>query len=529
MKSIYIFLFMFVVLIGCVDVIDVQPENDTTFTNFFKTTKDAENLLTSLQMDVQNMMCQGAERNPHILAGEVIDSTGAPYTKNPRILFWGAYTNRPWESYYRVINSADLILDNLSRFPLTEEVLKPWELQACFAKGVAYFLLAQRWGEVPITKGTTYFGKIAKSSVHDVLEEATKWALKALELPVYSELVDHNGKSRTTKQYGSKGAAAALLAHLYAWRATIEEKPEYLIEAEKYCTMIIENKAGNYSLVASPEEVCTKVMQRNSSEAIWEIHRDIQDGTVSSMMPAYVSELFVGIPTFFDMWEGVDKYYNVMIFKETVRKMYDPEDRRRNAYFWGLDAEKLYYVTRAGKQVLVLEPLASDKIEREYSVKDRLEAYMNKFRYPIVEIDPQWGWESYVGMNINKVMWRLADIILLRAECRARQGNPAAADDLNRIRERAYGNKSHDYSASEGDLQLAVFREREKELIFEDHRYYDVRRNGIDYVRRELPEAFGKLSDADIQDGALYLDIDANAKTENDLMRHNVYWNKFLQ
>ena len=76
---------------------------------------------------------------------------------------------------------------------------------------------------------------------------------------------------------------------------------------------------------------------------------------------------------------------------------------------------------------------------------------------------------------------------------------------------------------------MAVFREREKELIFEDHRYYDVRRNGIDYVRRELPEAFGKLSDADIQDGALYLDIDANAKTENDLMRHNVYWNKFLQ
>ena len=72
---------MFVVLVGCVDVIDVQPENDTTFTNFFKTTKDAENLLTTLQMDIQNMMCQTTERNPHILAGEIIDSTGAPYTK----------------------------------------------------------------------------------------------------------------------------------------------------------------------------------------------------------------------------------------------------------------------------------------------------------------------------------------------------------------------------------------------------------------------------------------------------------------
>ena len=75
----------------------------------------------------------------------------------------------------------------------------------------------------------------------------------------------------------------------------------------------------------------------------------------------------------------------------------------------------------------------------------------------------------------------------------------------------------------------AIIREREKELIFEDHRFYDIRRNGIDYVRRELPEAFGKLSDTDIQNGALYLDIDPRAMNNNDLMRHNVYWNKFLQ
>ncbi len=34
-----------------------------------------------------------------------------------------------------------------------------------------------------------------RSSVHDVLEEATKWALKALELPVYEELVDDEGRA----------------------------------------------------------------------------------------------------------------------------------------------------------------------------------------------------------------------------------------------------------------------------------------------------------------------------------------------
>lgn len=526
MRNIFILVLSSCLWFGCTDVINVEPENDTTFTNYFKTTKDAEALLTTIQMDIRSMMCQYPERNPHLFAGELIDSIAANYISDPRELNKYSYTQCQWGLYYTVINSADLILDNLHRFPLTEEELKPWELQACFAKGVTYFLLAQRWGEVPITKGTTNFDKIAKSSVHEVLEEATKWALKAFELPVYEELVDENGKSRTTKQYGSKGAAAALLAHLYAWRATIEEKPEYLTEAVKYCTMIIENKVGTYSLAASPEEVCTKVLQRESNESIWEIHRSVADDVISSMNPAYSSEIYVGIPTYFS---SMYAYYNLMFFKETVRKMYDPQDRRRDAYFWGTDADSLFTVQRNSMVVPVLSYSASDRLVGKYRIKERPEAYINKFRYGMIEVDPYWGIQSYVGMNINKVVWRLADIILLRAECLARQGDPAAADDLNTIRRRAYGNDDHKYTAAEGDLQLAVFREREKELIFEDHRYYDIRRNGIEYVRRELPEAFGKLTDQEIRDGALYLDIDPKATNNNDLMRHNVYWNKYLQ
>lgn len=526
MRRIYILALSLSFLIGCVDVIDVEPENDTTYFNYFQTTRDAEALLMTLQMDVRSMMCLSGERMPHLFAGELMDEASSLYISGPRDLDAQYYTNRRWDEFYRVINSADLILDNLQRFPLTEEELKPWELQACFAKGVAYFLLAQRWGEVPITKGTTYFGKIAKSPVGDVLDEAEKWALKAFELPVYTELLDDKGIRRTTKQYGSKGAAAALLAHLYAWRASIEEKPEYWAEAEKYCTMIIEKKVGAYQLAASPEEVCTKVLRRDSDESIWEIHRSLQDEVISTSTPAYGAEIFVGIPTYD---AGVYKYYNQKIYKERVRAMYDPADRRRESYFWGVDADSIFMLEVNSKVVFSLTNPGGSNVMAKYRVKEFSEAYVNKFRYGVIDVDPYWGWENYAGMDINKVVWRLADIILLRAECRARQDNPAAADDLNAIRERAYGNSDHNYTTAEGDLRLAIFREREKELIFEDHRYYDVRRNGIEYVRRELPEAFGKLTDGDIANGALYMDIDYRATTNNDLMRHNVYWNQFLQ
>ena len=528
MRKLYVLLIGF--LVGCTDIINVQPENDTTFTNYFQTLDHAEALLVNLELSVRNMMCTSQEANPQVIAGEIADSTSAAYMSDPRELSATSYTQAKWVNFYATINAADLILDNLSRFPLSEEELKPYELQAYFAKGLCYFLLAQRWGEVPITKGTTYFGKIAKSSVHDVLEEATKYALKALELPVYADLKDNYGKARATKQYGSKGAAAALLAHLYAWRASIENVSEYWGEAEKYCTMIIDNQVGFYDLAANPEELCDLGFAGNHKESIWEVYRSVEDNAVStSLSVAYFSEIFVGIPTYIDLYSGADKIYNIMIFKSRVKKMFDPEDRRRDAYFWGLDADEFYLRRGTEMNECVLSYGPNDEIIATYSIKDRKEAYVNKFRNPAWSYNAWNESYSYAGMEICKVYWRLADIILLRAECRARQNNPAAIDDLNRIRKRAYGNRAHDYTATEGDLRLAIFREREKELLFEDHRYYDVRRNGDDYVRRELPEAFGKLTDDDIKNGALYLDVDPTAFQDNDLMRHNVYWNKFLQ
>nr|WP_289623374.1 RagB/SusD family nutrient uptake outer membrane protein [Gabonibacter chumensis] len=80
-----------------------------------------------------------------------------------------------------------------------------------------------------------------------------------------------------------------------------------------------------------------------------------------------------------------------------------------------------------------------------------------------------------------------------------------------------------------GDVQLSIFRERERELLFEDTRYYDAVRNGLEYVRRELPEAFGRLTDADIRNGALYYPVNTRAMENNDLVLQNVYWNTKVQ
>ena len=103
-------------------------------------------------------------------------------------------------------------------------------------------------------------------------------------------------------------------------------------------------------------------------------------------------------------------------------------------------------------------------------------------------------------------------------------GDIRAKADLNEIRGRAGATL---YPApDDGNLQYAIFKEREKELIGEGHRYYDIIRN--QYFRTELTPAFTNLSDKDVKDGALYIPIGSDAQVLNDVIRQNRYWAKFF-
>ena len=529
-KYVYIFCFVLLGITGCTDFIDVSPENATTYTNYFKTQKDAEALLTTLGHYMRGTWSTDPGNMSVSLMGEYVDEDLFYYPKD--LGFWPA----SWLLPYWTIYQADLILDNAHRFEIPEEELKPYLLQAYFAKGAVYFFLAMNFGEVPITKSSTSFDKLPQSTVSEVLDEAEKWALKAMDLPRYEELVQQTTEPRM-KQYGSKGAAAALLAHLYAWRAGVEGKSECWEKAEEYCRMIIDGEVGNYRLAADPEEVCTSVMHRDSEESIWEIYYGVDDYLLKSLY-------CVSFPVLTTSDETPDNTWRPSIYKTTVNRMYPEGDRRRDAYFWETNADSVYLKYVDGEVVASAER-GQDSVIVAYDNQSINRAYLYKFRYPFYRYD-DWSPEPiFAGMNQNKVIWRLAEIYLLRAECRARQGKANAVDDLNTVRRRAYGNDSHAFPCAEdveiglaGNIQLAIFREREKELLFEEQRYYDIVRNGMcylrgedthDYIREEISEAYSRLTDQDILDGALYLMISDMCFENNDLLRQNRYWNRRMQ
>jgi hypothetical protein len=90
----------------------------------------------------------------------------------------------------------------------------------------------------------------------------------------------------------------------------------------------------------------------------------------------------------------------------------------------------------------------------------------------------------YAAQRVSGMDWpvlRLADVILMLAEVKAELGKSTEAVTLvNQIRQRAFGDATHNIGALSGDaLKDAVLKERKLELVGEGTRRWDMIRSGI--------------------------------------------------
>ncbi|MVM31851.1 RagB/SusD family nutrient uptake outer membrane protein [Spirosoma sp. HMF4905] len=97
--------------------------------------------------------------------------------------------------------------------------------------------------------------------------------------------------------------------------------------------------------------------------------------------------------------------------------------------------------------------------------------------------DNGWTVKKYgtaIEGNANIVVFRLAEMYLIRAEARAQLGKlvgaNSAVEDLTVLRTRAKAVAVT--AAAQADVLLAIERERQYELAFEGHRWYDLVRTG---------------------------------------------------
>lgn len=535
-RTFVILLLSFFCLTACEDLLDLSPENSATFKNAYETENDME---AAVRLCAQKLRLLNGSANEEM--GNYVDSCASQTGREYKDLDPSARRFEDWVPWYDLIGAANVVIKFADQISATQERKDYYKGEGHFYRAIAYWRMVQTWGDCVIIGDDANFEvAFPKSTWSEVLEYAINEAQKAVSmLPEYDKIKDSKGNAPQYKNVPCKGAANALLAHLCAlkagwkWFATPEQRnydeTEYWKKAEEACTAIIGSEtgaaAGLYRLVATPEEVSTNVFKGNSVESIFEMQNISYWSEMKQNKNLSDAE---GLSTYVDTWaltycywlvdvktrgRGLDciKEENNLIRVETVKKWFPEGDLRRDAYFWKLDSMG----------------------------HDTMRSVTGGFAYPYlfrdIRVKTATGHEGrYDNFEYNSVYWRLADIYLLRAECRVRlnKTNEAIAD-LNEVRARA---NAKSYSTSEyadteytNKLQYAIFKEREKEMVFEKQRYFDVLRNGEEYVRRELSEAFRTIPLQDIIDGCVFAAVHPNRLGgRNTLLRQNTWWNRYL-
>lgn len=515
MKRILIYL-LFIPLFSCNQWLNVEPENSVTFKNYFKSESELEAFYNSIASNMKHV-CFGwepyfwismdADYPSYDLEGyEKLD----PLTYLPeesQTLFTS------WAGYYNVIYLCNVVIENEYRFEnITEERKAFWIAQAQFAKAMAYFRVAQIWGDAPIAQSSESIDAQGKSPALEVLREAAKAAKAALILPTYEGLKDSKGNKITSKQYANLASVNTLLAHIYAWMGGLTENSDYWTQAEAYASTVIEGKAGAYEL-ESIEDLVPHVFgkKRSSHEVIFCIDNDPLDYSDRYWVDYHAEQpgqLLLAYPyittdssAIAELANDSERLYNKISVLEVNRIYREKDDARRREFWYQLGT--LQYRKSDGGYVTTR--FAHINKWRDVVIQENTELVQNR---PVISSDCDW------------IFWRLADVILLRAECRARLNRADAVDDLNRIRRRA---ELKDYDNSQRhDLRREIFEERRRELFGEGHFYFDVVRNG--YYKEYLEGNFKKLTKQDVRNGALYTPVAITAFNKNTLMTQNTYW-----
>lgn len=502
---------------SCSNLLDIEPQNSVTIKNGVKTEKDIRSLISNLEEKVRitagQAMVNSGSALPRVFESYNFDWVAPAFIKD---LDFNKLSNSPsaqWAQYYRQIQLANIPLGLIDQSELPVERKSYYKGQAYFYKAFAYLWLIQVFGDVILIKDDVILDHVPKTAWPEVADYAIDLAEKAIAaLPEYSQIkYDELGSKPINKFTPSKGAANALLAELCAWKAGAQylvkkEQANYdaqalWIKAEKACSDII--NSNEYTLAANPEEVCESVLVGNSKESIFEVEVRTFWDEIKSYHTFFsgVASSHIG-PNLDPLWSQnyfVNQLSHILV--DSVNNLFTPQDLRRKSYFYKIDS------------------LASIPSYQNFVVP-------NKYRKAKLSTSGTTV-GTFEGIDQNWITWRLTQIYLLRAECRARLNNVAGATaDLNKVRRRA---NALEYNSSEGDLRFAIFEEKsKKEMLFEPYTYwFDIVRNG--YAAKELAKFnYDKITQQDMYDGALFTAItySASGMEMNPRIVQNIYWSK---
>ncbi len=494
-------LLMMPVLTSCDDWFDIKPESEIVGDDFWQSESDVESAVSAcyralMEPEAMERIIVWSEmRSDNVLRG-MNANTDMYYMLSANITASNGYTS--WRSFYAVINYCNTVLENAPGVMNIDPDFKIGELRAYQAevktlRALCYFYLVRTFKDVPFVlesySDDTRPFQIAKTDGDYILDTL----LAELE-----EIAENHAKSIYSSTAFTRGritqkAMWALMADMYLWRNNYTKCVEY-------CEKILNTTTNPLALEISANYNRNVFGLGNSTESIFELQ-------FSSESPNYVVNEMYGESG--GRWSA--NYLSSFDFKNYT-SLFTTSDLRMKDAFWG-------------EATTAMIPIK---------------------KYIAYRKDDTSNADSYVTNENtqNWIFYRLSDVYLMEAEAlvERNEGNDLqkAIELVGKTYDRANPSlevgtlKLEDYN-SQSLMRDLVFDERQRELLFEGKRYYDIlrriRRSGDlqsivssyllrKYVSFDQTTVMTKLNTLN----ALYLPINKSELDVNKLLEQNPFY-----
>ncbi|TDQ06365.1 RagB/SusD family nutrient uptake outer membrane protein [Pedobacter metabolipauper] len=399
-----------------------------------------------------------------------------------------------WRRWYAVINSANLFLERVAEVKAkdpryTENNMTVDIAQIRFLRAFAYFYMVRIWGDVPliVSSHDGQFENVKRESQQKVLAFVESELIAAAALLPYKYSANdiqqpgryyNEDETRWAGALARKLTAYAILTHVAAWQGNYPN-------VATYSKFIMDNygKGGNGFISTDELTRANGFFNEKKNNHLLGFNFDF--GHVDASFTGHIEEITLASPV-------VNKPLpDIYLSKDSILSVFnEAKDQRFSLDTLGQPINARYFTNFNGK----------------YPIFSKIKVIQGGSTDPTFRI---------FGSAI--VVTRLEDIALLRAEALAVLGErDGAIEILNNNIRRNRGLDNYNPLIN-GNLIDAIFKERQRELMGEGHRWYDLIRYAK--IRTTMPK-INRL----IENGGIYWPISRNLIIQNNLLTQNSHW-----
>ena len=438
---------------SCTDWLSIRPESEVVLEDYWQTESQATSVLSACYRGlttnecIERMIVWGELRSDNLVRGTAIDDLLKII--NVDVTPTNAFAD--WGSFYKVINYCNTFLyyapgvvNKDQNYTISK--LHVNEAEAKTIRALCYFYLVRSFHEVPLILNPsiddTQNYNVAKSTERQILDQIIKDLTEAQQFAKASYGKEAYNKGRVTIS-----SIDAILADVYLW-------DQQYANCVDVCNKVLEDKT--LSLVDVDKLVPDVFYKGNSTESIFELQfdKDIQMNKTVNSFYGIEGAQFGQLS--YAAYLGKKGTYSPFNFLAPTSAIKESVTDLRQSYFIGDATDGSGY-----------------SIYKYALSQCTLDA--NQTATPIYR---------NLSTTANWILYRLSDVMLMKAEAlvqlnRSETDLRAALRLVNTTYLRSnitvdsllYNN----YSSPEA-LESLVLRERQRELLFEGKRWYDLMR-----------------------------------------------------